>query len=181
MDNFTAIRISAFRAVTAPDQAYLIRKILRWYSKTFHTPLTAVEELPLEDVVRTYHEELFEEMSPEDREAERLLLLQTPEERLQKILAEEAEEAEMFQMRQILAQEEAAKKKAPAPVKPGEIAPIAPRPPIKAMDKEQELPAPKKEKELPPGIEMKFMPDDDLEAEIARVDALADGRPQSSG
>lgn len=45
-----------------PDPEFFLRKVFRWYSKTFVTPLDEVEDLPLADVLRHFYEYHFEEM-----------------------------------------------------------------------------------------------------------------------
>lgn len=183
MDSYTAIRIRALRSVVVPDKDYLIRKILRWYSKTFFTPMKEVEEvLPLDVVLQAYFEERYEAMTPADLDEEKAELLLSPEERQKRIMAEEAEEAELLIMGRLVAAEAAAHKKAqtkkglpqapgPKPViaSMGELPDVSP-PPMR--DSPSDLPAAK----IPPGIEMKFVEDDSLEKEIMALEALAEGR-----
>ncbi len=67
-----AIRIIALRDVwlrhieKADDADYNRRKIFRWYSINFNTPLHIVETLPMLDVIRAYWEQNYEGMSEED-------------------------------------------------------------------------------------------------------------------
>jgi hypothetical protein len=177
--DLTAIRIRAFRAVTAPNLEYLTRRVIRWYSKTFSTPIDRVEELPLEDIFQAYYEDHYESLDPDGREAECEDLLTTDEQRLQQILSEEAAEAEMFEMARIVAAEEAQKKARPKSGPKSEEQITAMTHPVPGLlkeikeSRESDLPV---SKPLPPAIEMKFMEESDLQAEIARFESLADGR-----
>ncbi len=81
MDLWESIQHEAMQAVVDPDDEAWIRRVCRFYSRTFHTPLHLVRELPLEDVLLAYFEELFEGLSEEDREERIEFLLATPEER----------------------------------------------------------------------------------------------------
>jgi hypothetical protein len=60
---FQQVRILALRNVRKGTIDYHIRRIFRWYSKTFNTPIAAVEELPFEDVLLAYYEDHFENLS----------------------------------------------------------------------------------------------------------------------
>jgi hypothetical protein len=175
MDVYQAIRIRALRSVLSPDSSYLIRKIIRWYSKTFHMPLAQVEDIPIEDLLQAYWEERYEGMSEDQLAAEREELLTSPEARYERILAEEAEEAEMFEMGKIVAAEEAAKKRAQVS-KPSDQ-PLTPLQhqtpqPIRELP-EADLPVTKLPKEMPPGITMTFVDDATFEAELEGYGTMA--------
>lgn len=49
-----------------PDSDYWLRKIFRWYSHYFATPLHEVEDLPLVDVLRAWYEQAYEDMEEQD-------------------------------------------------------------------------------------------------------------------
>lgn len=68
MDKIAAIRLIALRDVASkdPDVSYLIRKIKRWYSEKFSTPLHLIEDLCLEDVLQNYFECHFESLKDDD-------------------------------------------------------------------------------------------------------------------
>lgn len=174
MDTNTAIRLRALRAVMSPDRDYLIRTILRWYSKTFFTPLREVEDLPLEDVLRAYYEEQYAAMSDDERDRVRIDLLTTDEQRYTQIVAEEAEEADMFEVRRVLEAEERAKARAAeeksrkdriADVKHQANEQIMP---IKA--RESDLPS--LPKTLPPAITMTFVDEAEFEKELDGFGAM---------
>lgn len=61
-----ALRILALKSVLDPDVDYYYRKIFRWYSKEFHTPLHIVDDLPLEDVLQAYYESRYEDVNNDD-------------------------------------------------------------------------------------------------------------------
>jgi hypothetical protein len=54
-----ALRILALKEALSDDQSYdfFLRKVFRWYSKTFSTPLHLVPTLPTFDVLQAYYEE----------------------------------------------------------------------------------------------------------------------------
>lgn len=81
MDLFEAIQQQAMLAVVEPDDDAWLRRIFRFYSKQFATPLHLVPQLPLEDVLRAYFEEVFDSFDEETREERLEWLLMSPEER----------------------------------------------------------------------------------------------------
>lgn len=62
---FSAIRSSALLAAIKPDFGSHVRSILRWYSKTFHTPLHEVDTIPFEDILQAWFEEQYAGMEPQ--------------------------------------------------------------------------------------------------------------------
>lgn len=81
MDLYEAIEQEAMASVVEPDDEAWLRRVFRYYSKNFATPLHLVAQLPLEDVLRAFFEDVFESMSEEDREERIEWLLMTPQER----------------------------------------------------------------------------------------------------
>lgn len=62
-----SIQILALDAVENPDYDAFIRKVQRWYSKEFSTPLIQVETIDLIHVLQAYYEEKFgEAYQPDD-------------------------------------------------------------------------------------------------------------------
>ena len=53
------LRILAFKEALSksPSAEFSFRKLFRWYSKTFATPLHMVEKLPLYDILQAYYED----------------------------------------------------------------------------------------------------------------------------
>jgi primosomal protein N' len=78
----TAIRILALKEVLSdtPSSDYEIRKIFRWYSKEFCTPLHMVDELPMYDVIRHYWEYQYESADEDTQLKEADELSKSPEE-----------------------------------------------------------------------------------------------------
>lgn len=81
MDLVEAVRMQALLSIEEADFDYTYRKICRWYSFTFHTPLPMVEELPIPLVLQHYFEHTYEQIN--EHEYERVLneAIETPEER----------------------------------------------------------------------------------------------------
>jgi hypothetical protein len=65
LDYYRSLRILALAEVVRDDASsqYSLRRVMRWYSKAFHTPLHVVEELPLHDVLMHYYESHYEELN----------------------------------------------------------------------------------------------------------------------
>lgn len=59
-------KLQALDAVLDPDDSYLYRKICRWYSTNFATPLHVVYELPLQLVLTNYFEASCEKIPHND-------------------------------------------------------------------------------------------------------------------
>lgn len=88
------VKLVAMRDVHNSENYYGIRRILRWYSEKFHTPLHVVErELPLEDVLQHYFEATFEDLDEVQRKSEIESLLETPEQKAERLKAEDADVA----------------------------------------------------------------------------------------
>lgn len=99
MNKYEAIRILAFKSVSDPDEAAIIRRILRWYSETFATPLMKVYDIPIDFVLQHYFEHMYERIEGPEAEKELEDLLLTPEERKKRDRDEEdkkREEKESF-------------------------------------------------------------------------------------
>lgn len=164
MEALEAIKVLAFRTVQQPDTAYLTRRLHRWYSKTFHVPLEKAEELPLEDVWQVFFEEKYEDMSPDELEAEKQEILLSDEDRSRRAIEAEALEAEMFEFgkaaKVAAAKSAATKKQLPSPK------PLAP---IRATLPEANLPNLPAISDAPP-IKMETISDAELAAELAAME-----------
>lgn len=110
-DLIQALQLIALDAVVHPDSDAKLREIFRHYSEKWHTPLHVVQELPLANVLLNYYEDVYAEMSPDQREQMRVELLMTEEERSAAIAEEERAEVEAQQWEEQIAREEAAKQK----------------------------------------------------------------------
>jgi primosomal protein N' len=60
----------ALSSVYEGDLLYFQRKVCRWYSEKYHTPLHQVFDIPWEFVLTCYYEDSFEKMKEEDLEYE---------------------------------------------------------------------------------------------------------------
>lgn len=94
MDNISALQLVALRDVIKGSGDYNIRYIIRWYSKTFHTPLHVVEDLPIDDILQAFFEVRYEEMPDEMRHQEIVKLLETEEQKAARRKAEDEADAE---------------------------------------------------------------------------------------
>jgi len=81
MDLIESIQNQAMDAVVNPDDEAWMRRVFRFYSKRFATPLHLVPQLPLEDVLQAFFEEVFDDMDEEAREDRIEWLLMSPEDR----------------------------------------------------------------------------------------------------
>jgi hypothetical protein len=89
-----AVQADALWAVIDEDPEWEVRQVLRWYSRTFHTPLHEVEELPPEDVFRAWFESRYEQMEHGELIDHARLVIETPEERAERIQREAEREDE---------------------------------------------------------------------------------------
>lgn len=106
-----AIQIAALAAVAVDDfdEDYFYRRVFRWYSEKFHTPLHEVYELPFEFVLQHYFEVQYEAMDDQRRAAEVDRLKLNKEQRWKRMLKEEAEKADADEFAQFVAAEEQAR------------------------------------------------------------------------
>jgi hypothetical protein len=111
-----AARLLALKSVLNPDEDYYLRRVFRWYSRTFHTPLHVVPDLPLEDILEAYYEHVYEEIVAED-EPDKVNsaireLVETEEERIQREMEEEGQDlvTEDF-LRKVMEEEEIKRRK----------------------------------------------------------------------
>ncbi len=93
----TALRILALQAVRSEtDWDARYRRICRWYSQTFHTPLSEVFELDEVFVLQHHYEHHFETFDDQEWRKEVQDTLETPEERRQRIADEAASDKELI-------------------------------------------------------------------------------------
>ncbi len=140
-DHRTA-RILALAAVLTPesDPEYFLRRVFRWYSREFHTPLHEVERLPIDDVFQHYYECRWEDdleklETPQGelvrRDIDELLLEEDEATALEE--AKAAEEAELDEIIHIKNEQEAkkAQKRAAKQAKKDAPVPIEEKPAVK--------------------------------------------------
>jgi len=93
-----ALRILALEAVrNSSDWSSQYRRVCRWYSKTFHTPLHTVIDLDEVFVLQTYYEEMYEGLDDADWRKEARDAIETPEERAAREAREAASDRELLQ------------------------------------------------------------------------------------
>ncbi len=95
-DAILAVKRAAMLAVTNDTSEFNMREIQRWYSMCFSTRLEDVEALPIEDVCLHYFEVKYKEMTPEDRENEMRLLVETKSQRLDRLRREEDDDEDFL-------------------------------------------------------------------------------------
>ena len=67
IDVYEHLEVLALHSVsTGKDPSYVYRKICRWFSREFHTPLPQVIKLPVEFVLQNYYEYQFESLQEEE-------------------------------------------------------------------------------------------------------------------
>jgi hypothetical protein len=67
MDLVEATQLQALLAVENQDNDFLLRRIIRWFSTTFHTPINVVEDMSLESVLQHFFEHSFDTMDKRQR------------------------------------------------------------------------------------------------------------------
>lgn len=72
-----AIQILALKSVEEPSYEDQYRYICRWYSKTFHVPITEVNNFPEEEILKIWFEERFRELVTSDDEEQRKIYEET--------------------------------------------------------------------------------------------------------
>jgi len=90
--NTKRARLAALRAVIDPDTYADYRKICRWFSRTFNTPLLEVYDLSSDFVLQHYLEDQYEALEHDERRAMLIELTETPEERIERLRKESEEE-----------------------------------------------------------------------------------------
>lgn len=161
------LQVIAFAAVAEGDSEYRLRYLHRWYSKTFHTPLHVVPSIPLTAILTAFWEEKYEAMEEDDLEAERLRLIETPEERRARLVVEDQEKANADSFFERI--------KAEIPKKVEQVAvqePIA----VKTRERLPELPSADDTKgvPLPDRISIQFQPTDFFNELVEKLDSSND-------
>jgi len=92
--NYDHLRAIALHGVVKDTDDFQLRSILRWYSKTFHTPLHEVDDLPLDHILTSYYESTYEDMKPPELEDAIAEILLSPEERKKRANEKARQDAE---------------------------------------------------------------------------------------
>lgn len=88
----------ALLSVLEPDDEANLRRIHRWFSKTFFLPLPEVENLPIEYILLHYFETLYAELDEEEQKKQVEYAIETEEERQHRIKNEEETDKEFVRM-----------------------------------------------------------------------------------
>lgn len=64
--HFEYLQLKALDCIFNPTDEYLQRKICRWYSKEFNTPLKDVYSIPFDEILTHYYESKFENIPYND-------------------------------------------------------------------------------------------------------------------
>lgn len=150
---FDALNKIALAGAVKPDAESNLRFVMRWYSKTFSTPLHVVaDELPIEDIWLAFFEERYRGMTRAELQEYIDLALETPEERNQREAAEQMEAAS----EKAFAEMSANAKPVPIPVaSPSDLLTQVPSLPETTLPTEQ--------MQLEPDIDMKFVDPEEME------------------
>lgn len=168
-----AIKLLALEAVISPKEDYFLRKVQRWYSRQFYTPLPEVEDLPIQDILLHYFECKYEDLKEADDTSdwinEMIYATETAEEKRKREMTEESNEAsdEDF-LREVMQEEQAKKANKIENIQRTEKAPI----PTNRDRGEVELPKPEMSE-----IKMSFISEKEM-AELAEFDVLGDLSPK---
>jgi uncharacterized protein (UPF0147 family) len=99
MDTLESIRVKALLDVMEGHFEYHFRRICRWYSTTFHTPLAEVDSLPMDFVLQAFFENRFEDMSKAERKKLALEMTESEAEQKVRLAKEKAGSDEAFTKR----------------------------------------------------------------------------------
>jgi succinate dehydrogenase flavin-adding protein (antitoxin of CptAB toxin-antitoxin module) len=94
MGYFEDLQKLALLSVLRPDYDAWMRRVCRWYSKTFQTPLDRVEALPIDYVLQHYWESVYEELEGPEQSDKLQELLESPDDRKLRLERERIEEDE---------------------------------------------------------------------------------------
>jgi hypothetical protein len=65
-DIYLLLKTQALHDTINKTDAYFYRKIIRWYSNTFHTPLKQVETLDWYEILQHYYEHNYDQLNNND-------------------------------------------------------------------------------------------------------------------
>jgi len=111
VDYFSAVQLTALNNVLKlktdkkPSNEYYIRRILRYYSQKFYTPLHEVSHLPLHHVLQAYFEHMYEELEDADLDDIRIELLKSEEQRLEERRAQDDENVDLADLMEDMTKE----------------------------------------------------------------------------
>lgn len=103
----------AMNSVENPTYEDWLRKVRRWFSKTYSTPILQVEDFEDEYVIIAYYENIFDEMDADERKNKIIELIQTAEDKKKKKVEDAQIDKELEEeMRKELEEIQAKKKNA---------------------------------------------------------------------
>jgi len=165
MDLAEQIKLIAFSEIRNETSESRLRHVYRWYSKTFATPLHLVPSLPFVDILTAFFEEQFENMSTEEMEDERKILIETEGQRLARIVEAESNRNSDSDFHKAI-EEQAKKLETTTLPKQETIRPVASLK-IKELP-EAKLPDPEP---IPPDVTVKFVDDKFFDDLMERIDS----------
>jgi hypothetical protein len=194
MNAAEALRLTALRDVyfarngLADEHGFNLRRIFRWYSHYFCTPLHVVEALPQIDVVRAYWEQRYEDLDDEQLEDAVRQSAMTESDLRAADAEDDMKEVDLYVAKAVEKRAKAIAEKKQQEQRAKTMEAIRtgrrPPPPPKLRDRDVELVAnPDLDKlggKLPPNISMTFINDDDeidLEQDGVGFGLLAKSKP----
>lgn len=167
MDLVAAIQILALHDVLTESEGFRLRSMHRWYSREFHEPLSFVESsVPLPKILQAFFEERFKDLEPDKLEEVKKLVLESDEQRAERLMKEDIQAANEEEFHKALEREAAALKAR------GQGSPLSARPPTSPMMPESKLPdtgtLPTDQKE----IQMVFITKEELERQVEDLGSI---------
>jgi predicted nuclease with TOPRIM domain len=94
VDLYKCVQLNALSDVINEPEEFIMRRIMAWYSQTYHTPLHVVEELPFLEILRWYYEDQYSDLGEYERQEKIKELLETEEDRKKRVKKEKREKEE---------------------------------------------------------------------------------------
>lgn len=147
-----SIRLLAMQAVLDSDPDYQLRSVLRWYSREFHTPLSEVYDIPIDEVIEAFYECKYEDMDDGQRNFEIGELLKTNQAVVEAKKKEDADEVDdVAFLQKVMEEAKSVVIPKPEPQKPIEAPPdismsFDSNLDIDALDRDSMTPPPKKKR-----------------------------------
>jgi hypothetical protein len=88
-DPYLLIQTEAVNDILNGTNGYFYRKVIRWFSKTFNTPINQVNSTPWDEILQHYYEAHYEQMPKND-------LIKLAKEILPELAKAEQEETDRF-------------------------------------------------------------------------------------
>ena len=75
IDTINYIKLISLKSVLNPDEAYLCRQLIRWFSKTFNVSILEAQEIPILEILQHNFEDQYENLKHDPEKKEELILL----------------------------------------------------------------------------------------------------------